>query len=111
MTQTIHGHSQIQMKSNVLKPCIRHVYTKVHHHCTPTHWQRCLKTQRGTSGGASGSPALAVHKKISSSLVPAVEKLVEQLKEDIDSTLHMHGPESQLGTKNVVWSREDIEGT
>lgn len=93
MTQTTHCHSQIQMKSNVHKPCIRNLYTRVLHHRTPTHCQCCLETQRGTSGGGSGSPALAVHRKISLSLVPAVEKPVEQLKEDIDSTPHIHGPD------------------
>lgn len=99
------------MKSNVLESCIRNTYTRVHHHHTPAHWQYCLETQRGTNGGGSGSPALAEHRKISSSLVPAVEKLVELLKEDIDSNPHMHGPESQLETESVIWSREDIEGT
>lgn len=66
---------------------------------------------RGTNGGGSGLPALAVHKKISLSLGPAVEKPVEQLREDIDSTPHIHSPESQLVTESVVWSGEDIEGT
>lgn len=33
-----------------------------------------------------------------------MEKLVEQFKEDIDSTPHIRGPESQLVTESVVWS-------
>lgn len=37
--------------------------------------------------------------------------MVEQLREDIDSTPHMHGLESQLITVSVVWSREDIDST